>query len=368
MVWYARRGSAGVCRGDTPLFVAVHLIQGDTLKFVDLFYPSDWLASRNPASMGLNRQTRNWAFETGLIRPQDTELDRMREALDPEAFVGWVHPLTRCVDFLRLITDFTVWIVVLDDELEKITPGMGSEERAELLRGFETMMEGGDAPRVSRYSMGFHDLVSRLGALVGGEHGPRLTARFVSMFKQMLPMVVLEQPKASLSWQDRDYYETVRPLISQFLWYCMFVQIANECYLPEAIAEDERVQRLGTLASLLFGLMNDVISLSNDDAGGPVLNAVLMHMHREGCNEAEAIAAVARWHNERIGELVQTSREVARSFGAFDTHVERYAHGVQNVLRGSVEWMLRTRRYTLPTSCWVRIVSEFGADAPALLY
>jgi hypothetical protein len=272
------------------------------------------------------------------------------------------------VEFLRFATDFTLWIVVLDDELEKSPLGMDARARTELLRGFELMTEGNDAPGVSRYAAAYRDIVSRLQSLAGEEHGPRLTARFVSMFKQMLPMVVLEQPKASLSWQDRDYYETVRPLISQFLWYCMFVQIANECYLPEAIAEDERVQRLGTLASLLFGLMNDVISLSNDDAGGPVLNAVLMHMHREGCNEAEAIAAVARWHNERIGELVQTSREVARSFGAFDTHVERYAHGVQNVLRGSVEWMLRTRRYTLPTSCWVRIVSEFGADAPALLY
>jgi len=74
--------------------------------------------------MGLNRQTRNWALETGLIRAQDRELDRMREALDSEAFVGWMH-LTRSVDFLRLIAEFTVWIVVLDDELDEEHAGHG---------------------------------------------------------------------------------------------------------------------------------------------------------------------------------------------------------------------------------------------------
>jgi hypothetical protein len=366
MVWYARRWSAGVCRGDTPLFVAVHLIQGDTLKFVDLFYPSDWLASRNPASMGLNRQTRNWAFETGLIRPQDTELDRMREALDPEAFVGWVHPLTRCVDFLRLITDFTVWIVVLDDELEKITPGMGSEERAELLRGFETMMEGGDAPRVSRYSMGFHDLVSRLGALVGGEHGPRLTAQFRSMLAQMLWMVVWEEPKASLSWQDRNFYEAVRPKVTQFFWYFLFVQIADNCYLPEAVVQDPRVERLSTLGSLIFGLINDIVSVSTDDTGQPVMNAVLIHKYRERCDQAEAIAAVARWHNECVAELVRAARTAAEGAGASGHDVETYARGIQNTLRGAVEWMLRVNRYTVPASCQLRIVSKLGEDEAVL--
>ena len=336
------------------------------MKVVDLFYPSDWLASRNPLSMGLNRQTRNWALETGLIGPQDTDLDRMREALDPEAWVGWVYPLTRSVDFIRLMADFTLWIVVLDDELEKSTPGMGSEERAELLRSFETMMEGGDAPRVSRYSMAFHDLVSRLGALAGGEHGPRLRAQFRSMLAQTLWMVVWEEPKASLSWQDRDFYEAVRPKVTQFFWYSLFVQIADNCYLPEAVVQDPRVERLSTLGSLIFGLSNDIFSVSTEDTGQPVLNAVLIHKYRERCDQAEAIAAVARWHNERVAEFVRAARTAAQGAGASGHDVETYARGIQNTLRGSVEWMLRVNRYTMPPSCQLRIVSELGADEVVL--
>jgi hypothetical protein len=119
------------------------------------------------------------------------------------------------------------------------------------------------------------------------------------------------------------------------------VQLADECYLPEPIDKDTRVQRLGSLMTLLFSLLNDVMSISKDEASRPVLNAILMHMHRERRSEAEAIAAVARWHNQLIGEFMQTAREAVRSFGALDERVERYARGVQNRLRGSIEWMLR---------------------------
>ena len=286
----------------------------------------------------------------------------MREALDPAEFVGLAYPLTRNVEFLRFATDFSLWITVLDDELEKSPLDMDSRARTELLRRFKTLMEGGDAPGLRRYAAAYRDIVSRLQRLAGEEHGPRLTARFISMFEQMLSMIVWEEPKASLSWQDRHYYEAVRPMVSQLLWYCLFVQIADGCYLPETIDEDERVQRLGSLMTLLYSLINDVMSISKDEAGRPVLNAVLMHMHRERCSE-EAIAAVARWHNQSIREFMQTAREAVRSFGALNDNVELYARGVQNVLRGSIEWMLRVRRYTLPTSCQVRIGSKLGANA-----
>ena len=96
------------------------------------------------------------------------------------------------MEFLRFATDFTLWIVVLDDELEKSPLGMDARARTELLRGFELMTEGNDAPGVSRYAVAYRDIVSRLQSIAGEEHGPRLTARFVSMFKQMLSMVVLE--------------------------------------------------------------------------------------------------------------------------------------------------------------------------------
>jgi len=336
----------------------------DTQRTIDFIYPAEWPCTKNPLMAGLKEQTQDWAHEIGLILSQDTGLKRMQEALDPAEFVGLAYPLTRNVEFLRFATDFSLCITVLDDELEKSPLEMDSRARTELLRGFKTLMEGGDAPGLRRYAAAYHDIISRLQRLAGEEHGPRLTARFISMFEQMLSMIVWEEPKASLSWQDRDYYEVVRPVVSQLLWYCMFVQIADECYLPETINEDTRVQRLGSLMTLLFSLLNDVMSISKDEAGQPVLNAVLMHMHRKRCSEAEAIAAVARWHNQRIGEFMQTAREAVQRFGVLNDHVERYARGVQNLLQGSIEWMLRVRRYTLPTSCQVRIGSKLEAHAP----
>jgi len=69
------------------------------------------------------------------------------------------------------------------------------------------MMEGGDAPELRRHAAAYRDIVSRLQRLAGEEYGPRLTARFTSMFEQMMSMVVWEEHKANLSWQDRDYYE-----------------------------------------------------------------------------------------------------------------------------------------------------------------
>jgi len=62
----------------------------------------------------------------GLILSQDTELERMREALAPAAFVEVAYPLTRNVEFLRFATDFSLWLTVLDDELEKRSLDMDS--------------------------------------------------------------------------------------------------------------------------------------------------------------------------------------------------------------------------------------------------
>jgi hypothetical protein len=339
----------------------------DSQRTIDFFYPAEWRHPKNPLAVGINQQNRDWALETGLIGPQETEWIGMQEAFDLEAFAACVYPLTRDVDFLRFVSDFTLWISVLDDDLERRSLSMGDQERTELVRECHIMLEGGDAPGQIRYAAAFRDIIARFQRLAGEEHGPGLTPWFISTLKQMVTFLVLEESKASLSWQDNAFYEAVRPLVSQFLYYCMFVQIVDECYLPKAVAQDERIQRLATQASLIFGLMNDALSAVKEDTGQPDLNAVLIHKHREGCSDAEALAAVARWHNERVGKLVQTSREAAQSFGAFNQNVESYARGIQNCLRGIIEWGFHSRRYTLPTSCQIRIVSELGPDAPTLL-
>jgi len=61
------------------------------------------------------------------------------------------------------------------------------------------------------------------------------------------------------------------------------------------------------------------------------------HKYRERCDPAEAIAAVARWHNERVAELVRAARTAAQGAGASGHDVETYARGIQNTLRGAVE-------------------------------
>jgi hypothetical protein len=330
------------------------------MKTVDFLYPSSWVASRNPLAVGLNPQTRDWALEMGLLLPQDSALKAMHDAFNTEEFAAWLYPFTRNVDFLRFVSDFTLWNAVLDDELEKTSPPMGAQARAELIHGWKLMIEGQHASGQSRYSAAFRDLTSRVQGFAGEQHGPQFAARFISLLGQMLATVAGDEPQGSLSWQDRSFYEAVRPMASQIPWYVLFVEIAEGCYLPEALTTDPRVQRLAVSAALIFGLMNDVFSVSKEETGRPVLNTVLMHMHRERCSQAEAIAAIAVWHNDLVVEHMQVARAAAGSFGAFDRHFERFVRGLQNFTRGLVEWMLNSRRYTLPTSCEVRIVSELG--------
>jgi len=330
------------------------------MKTVDFLYPSGWAASRNPLAVGLNQQTRDWALEMGLFLPQDSALKVMHDAFDTEEFAAWLYPFTRNVEFLRFVSDFTLWISVLDDELEKTSPPMSAQARAELIHGWKLMIEGQHASGKSRYCAAFRDLTSRVQSFAGEQHGPQLAARFISLLEQMLAVVVGDEPQGSLSWQDRSFYEAVRFMSSQVLWYVLFVEIAEECYLPEAVTADPRVQRLAVATTLIFGLINDVFSVSKEETGRPVLNTVLMHMHHERCSQAEAIAAIAGWHNALVVEHMQVARAAAGSFGAFDRHFERFVRGIQNLNRGLVEWMLCSRRYTLPTSCEVRIVSELG--------
>jgi hypothetical protein len=45
---------------------------------------------------------------------------------------------------------------------------------------------------------------------------------------------------------------------------------ADDGYLPEAVAQDERIQRLAILTSLINGLTNDATSVSKEDTGPPL--------------------------------------------------------------------------------------------------
>jgi len=80
---------------------------------------------------------------------------------------------------------------------------MGSEERAELLRGFETMREGGDAPRVSRYSMAFHDRAESMAR--GSGHSCAVPVHGVESQRFRIVRYHIHTPRAIACASDRNH-------------------------------------------------------------------------------------------------------------------------------------------------------------------
>jgi len=129
-------------------------------------YPSDWISFKNPRGAGLNEQTKAWAYQTGLIRPEDVAIERMRARFDVEAYVSQVFPLTRDVDVLRIISDFVLWSTALDDELDEVWPRSDAISRDELCATLMAILEGNDPPEQSRFIVPFRDMVSRIERIV----------------------------------------------------------------------------------------------------------------------------------------------------------------------------------------------------------
>jgi len=329
-------------------------------RVMDLFYPPDWRCAKNPLWSGLREQSTRWAIEVGF----DGDCEELANkpgsyAVESPLFISWLYSTTPNPAFLQLMSDYTVWVLFVDDYVVEEALRADDGRRQAMLSTFSTKLER--APSSTEpLERGFHDLVRRFRDISGGERRPEWMERFDESWVECFRSIVFEETKALTAWQGRAFYEAQRPAYSFDVTYIHPVEVAYDCYLPPRVARDARIRRLHSVAALGCGLANDAISAAREKPvdGAPSQNYVFMHMHEQGCGEVEALRATVAWHNECVRECVRLGDEIVRAFGGEHPQIDTYVRGVYNVFRGHTEWTRTTARYGRLAGCEFRIVPQ----------
>ncbi|MEV0500772.1 terpene synthase family protein [Streptomyces spectabilis] len=313
-------------------------------------YPRHWAAPRlNPLSRGMTARSLDWAAEMGLAEHALRGLDAMGSGLNPGAFAGCIHPHTGNAELLQISSDFALWITIMDDAVEHLSPRIKHEERAALFADCTRFYQQHlPAPHtvLDPYRRGYTDLGQRLERLVPPDAHPTWRERFQYELIACNRSAVMEEPRASAEWKGPEFYEQIRPFTPGVLPFMPLMEIADDCLLPPHVVRDPRLARVEELACVIFGHFNDVASLDKDDRKGePVPNIVLMHQHAHRGTVAESVAAVARRHNTLVGQLRHRIAELVANHPHDAELVQRYTRSVQNLVTGIAYWHLHALRY-----------------------
>jgi hypothetical protein len=126
------------------------------------------------------------------------------------------------------------------------------------------------------------------------------------------------------------------------------VEMVEDAYLPDAIYQNEIIQKLVYEARIIICWANDLFSLQKEIKSGDMCSLVFALMHEQNMRLEEAIQETARRHDEEVKQFMILEQQLPSFDRELDVKIRRYVHGLRNFVRGNVDWsILDTARYGL---------------------
>lgn len=164
-----------------------------------------------------------------------------------------------------------------------------------------------------------------------------------------------------LGFQDEKRYmstNTIPPLpvylilredTSGGLPFCKYVAMQRDFRrLPDAVLEHPHILRLHTLASLMIGLHNDIISLPKElNRKGDVINIVKVMHNENKVSWEEAYMMAMDFHDKLLDEF-KVLHEHLPSFGQWQELTYDYVHTIGIMVQGVYAWHTNDRSRYVP--------------------
>lgn len=164
-----------------------------------------------------------------------------------------------------------------------------------------------------------------------------------------------------LGFQDEKRYmstNTIPPLpvylilredTSGGLPFCKYVAMQRDFRrLPDTVLEHPHILRLHTLASLMIGMHNDIISLPKElNRKGDVINIVKVMHNENKVSWEEAYMMAMELHDKLLDEF-KILHEHLPSFGQWQELAYDYVHTVGIMLQGVYAWHTNDRSRYVP--------------------
>jgi (+)-beta-caryophyllene/(+)-caryolan-1-ol synthase len=273
-----------------------------------------------------------WVDQSGIAGDEDVR--RLLRRADPELTTARYFP-TAAPDLFVYLAQLMAWIFVNDDQFDDGCLGRDPARCRAAVATRVGVLDGRVPEGVMERSLA--DLWSRLPQ--GRSRG--WYATFRHDLKAFLHTYTVESAeRQSGRWPGIDAYLAHRRDTAGTRWCADLMEVVVDVDLPEHIRRLSAYQALKDAAAGHCGLFNDIHSAGKEAATGQIHNAVCLLMHRRGYSPEEAVRLVSDMATDCVHAFDEAARALPESGG-----LGRWITGVQQLVRGNVDWHFESHRY-----------------------
>jgi len=249
---------------------------------------------------------------------------------------------------VKLLSDWHVWLFILDDQLDEADIG----KKPELLAAFNTqllnVLKGVDtAQQIGSLGAALEDIRQRM---IQRKPSGFLMNRFIHSMEESLTAAVWEaKNRVRATIPDVATYIKMRAATSGFPSILALMSITRQIELPPEVLNHEDIQHLALMANNVICWANDIISFDKEMRAGDVHNLALTLQHEHQCTLQEAIQRAAELHDNEVRAFIKLETNLPSfSFGKdVDYQLKRYVSSLRSWIRGSLTWHYMSGRYKL---------------------
>lgn len=242
---------------------------------------------------------------------------------------------------LQIVTDWTVWMFILDDLSE--TLAKEPDSLAAMYSGFLDILKGVRAGEPENpLAVALQDIRSRLLQ----KATPAWMSRFIRTFEECCESWVWEARNLTNGTiPDVATYIQMRPFTGALMTVIEMIDITEGIDLSAEVRQHEAVQRLTLIANNVVNYPNDIFSVEKEIKAGEIHNLVLLLQREHQLSFQEAIDRAAEMHNSEVRAFIDLEKQLP-SFGAqADWDLKRYLSALRFIMRGHLDWAQASGRY-----------------------
>lgn len=253
---------------------------------------------------------------------------------------------TATLDMLVLLTDFTTWLFLWDDQVDQVDEREGARrpEQVQAQNDRAQRLLLGNAPEVRDGPLvwGLWHILEGLKARMSGQWMHRFTLHLQEYFEATL-LQALDLWRGHTP--DVETYTRLRRLTSGMFMAVDLIEVAERREVPlQARIHPRLVELVGCTVNAV-AWANDVFSCGKELLHGDHHNLVMALRNERGLTLEEAVLEAAALHDAEVRRFLECERALP-SFGAeVDEAVIRYVRGLRYWMRANLDWSSLNGRY-----------------------
>jgi 5-epi-alpha-selinene synthase len=294
----------------------------------------------NPHATEAQQATIAWARRLRLLQ-RDAAYRRLNR-LQYGMLMARAYPLAS-PETLQIVTDWSTWLFLLDDQCDEAGMGRDPEQLACLHSLFLSVLQGfPPAQDATPLVQGLWDLYTRIIA-----HAPDgWQGRFQHSVRQYFTANVWEATNRRQGHIPNVASYCAMRLFTSAVYPCLLlIELTEGLRFPAEVCGHPDVQRLTTMTNNVISWANDIVSLEKELRQGDVHNLAIILSHEQKLSLQAAVNQVGALHDREVATFIALARRLPSFTPAIDADLQRYISGLRFWMRANLDWSLGAVRY-----------------------